>query len=186
MAPSPGQRSPRKSASEPGGTATGGPSLLDPQAAAAVRRATLATVRTLGAGASISSRVVARATVVTFKWLWPRARKLGAAIGRGSWRATSATATWLWAHRGGVARLGHRGLWWAALAILIWVGQALLSADGDPELVEVALLWFAAGLTMSVMVLLGAPEKRMRVAAFALASGHGSLAALAWVVASGG
>jgi hypothetical protein len=184
MASSPGQRSSRKSASEPGETPAAAPSLLDPEAAAAVRRATLATVRTLVAGASTTSRVVARATVVTCKWLWPRARSLGAAIGRGTWRATSVTATWLWAHRGGITRLGHRGLWWTALAILIWVGQALLSADGNPELVEVALLWFAAGLTMSVMVLLGAPEKRMRVAAFALASGHGSLAALAWVVAT--
>lgn len=149
-----------------------------------MRRATLATVRTLVAGVSTTSRVVARATVVTCKWLWPRMRKLGAALGRGTWRATSATAAWFWSHRGVVARLGHRGLWWAALAILIWVGRALLSADGNPELVEVALSWFAAGLMMSVVVLLGAPEKRMRVAAFALASGHGSLAALAWVVAS--
>jgi hypothetical protein len=31
---------------------------------------------------------------------------------------------------------------------------------------------------MSVLVLLGAPETRMRVAALALAGGHGSLAAL--------
>jgi hypothetical protein len=186
MASSPGQRSSRKSVSEPGETPAVPRSLVDPEAAAAVRRATLATVRTLGAGASTTSRVVARATVVTCKWLWPRMRKLGAALGRGAWRATSATAAWFWTHRGGVARVGHRGLWWGALAILIWVGQALLSADGDPELVEVALLWFAAGLTMSVMVLLGAPEKRMRLAAFALASGHGSLAALAWVVASAG
>jgi hypothetical protein len=186
MASSPSQRSPRKSAPEPGETPAARPSLVDPDAAAAVRRATLATVRTLVAGASVSSRVVARASVVTCKWLWPRARRLSAAIGRGMWRATSATTSWLWTHRGGVARLGHRGLWWAALAILILVGQALLSADGNPELVEVALLWFAAGLTMSVMVLIGAPETRMRVAAFALASGHGSLAALAWVVASAG
>jgi hypothetical protein len=184
MASSPEQRSSRKTASEPGETPVAAPSLLDPEAAAAVRRATLATVRTLVAGASTTSRVVARATVVTCKWLWPRTRKLSVVIGRGLWRATSATASWLWTRRRGVAGLTHRGLWWTALAILIWVGQALLSADGDPELVEVALLWFVAGLTMSVMVLVGAPETRMRVAAFALASGHGSLAALAWVVAS--
>jgi hypothetical protein len=186
MASSPEQRSSRKTASEPGETPAAAPSLLDPEAAAAVRRATLSTVRMLVAGTSTTSRVVARATVVSCKWLWPRMRKLGAAIGRGTWRASSATASWFWTRRGGVARLTHRGLWWTALAILIWVGQALLSADGDPELVEVALLWFAAGLTMSVMVLLGAPEARMRFAAFALASGHGSLAALAWVVSSAG
>ncbi len=130
------------------------------------------------------ARLVARATVVTCKWLWPRLRALSIALGRGAWRGTCATAKWLWPRRGTLTRVAHRGLWWGALAILIWVGQALLSADGDPELVEVALLWFAAGLTMSVMVLLGAPETRMRVAAFALASGHGSLAALAWVVAN--
>jgi hypothetical protein len=180
MASAPDQRSSRKTASEPGETPAAAPSLVDPQAAAAVRRATLTTVRTLVAVA----RVVARATVVTCKWLWPRTRRLSVAIGRGTWRATSATLAWLWNRRRGVAGLAHRGLWWTALAILIWVGQALLSADGNPEVVEVALLWFAAGLTMSVMVLVGAPETRMRVAAFALASGHGSLAALAWVVAS--
>jgi hypothetical protein len=92
-----------------------------------------------------------------------------------------ATGGWLWTRKRGVAGLGHRLLWWAALAILVLVGQALLTADGDPELVGAALMWFAAGLSMSVLVLLGAPEKRMRLAAFALASGHGSLAALAWV-----
>jgi hypothetical protein len=81
-------------------------------------------------------------------------------------------------------RIGHRGLWWGALAILVLVGRALLSADGDPELVEVATLWLGAGLSMSVLVLLGAPEKRMRVAAFALAGGHGSLGLLAWIAAA--
>ena len=94
------------------------------------------------------------------------------------------TATWLWAQRSGVRRLMHRGLWWGALAILVLVGRALLSPDGDPELIEAAMLWFGAGLSMSVLVLLGAPETRMRVAAFALAGGHGSFAALAWIVIS--
>ena len=184
MADSPGQRSSRPTAPEPEETASGGTPWADPEAADAVRRVTLTTVRVLTVGTSTTARVVARAAVGTTKWLWPRVRTLSSAIGRGSWRAVSATANWLWPRRGGLTRLAHRGLWWTALAILIWVGQALLSADGDPELVEVAMLWFAAGLTMSVMVLLGAPETRMRVAAFALASGHGSLAALAWVVAT--
>jgi hypothetical protein len=64
---------------------------------------------------------------------------------------------------------------------LVIVGRALLSAEGDPELVGAALLWFALGLSMSVLVLLSAVEPRLRLAAVALAGGHGSLAALAWV-----
>jgi hypothetical protein len=184
MAPSPDERPPRPAAAETAENRAGSAFLVDPEAAAAVRRATLATARVLLGGSARMARLVARATVVTCKWLWPRLRALSIALGRGAWRGTCATAKWLWPRRGTLTRVAHRGLWWGALGILIWVGQALLSADGDPELVEVALLWFAAGLTMSVMVLLGAPETRMRVAAFALASGHGSLAALAWVVAN--
>lgn len=184
MASSPDERSARKDDPKAAESAAAGPFLVDPQAAAAVRRATLVTARVIGAVVSTTWRVTARATVVACKWSWPRLRDGTVWIGRNVWRGVSKTAKWLWPRRGGLARIAHRGLWWGALAILIWVGQALLSADGNPELVEVALMWFAAGLTMSVMVLLGAPETRMRVAAFALASGHGSLAALAWVVAS--
>jgi hypothetical protein len=95
------------------------------------------------------------------------------------------TGRWTWSRKRPLTQIGHRLLWWAALAILVLVGQALLSADGDPELVGAALIWFAAGCSMSVLVLLGAVEKRMRVAALALASGHGSLAALAWIACVG-
>jgi hypothetical protein len=117
--------------------------------------------------------------------LWPRASKLAVWLAKTSWRGLSRSLRWLWTQRSGLTRIGHRGLWWGALAILLLVGRALLSADGDPELVEVATLWLGAGLSMSVLVLLGAPEPRMRVAAFALASGHGSLGVLAWVAAAG-
>ncbi|HLT35182.1 MAG TPA: hypothetical protein VK034_02830, partial [Enhygromyxa sp.] len=117
----------------------------------------------------------------TARWAGPRLRSIATASGRGLGRALAWTGRWTWAHKRGVAGLGHRMLWWGALAILVLVGRALLSADGDPELVGAALLWFVAGLSMSTLVLIGAPEKRMRLAAFALASGHGSLAALAWV-----
>lgn len=157
--------------------------LVDPETVAAVRQATLAFVGAVATGGSTASRSVARASVVAGKWLGPRLVELGVAIAKGLWWAASGSASWLWTQRGGVVRLMHRGLWWGALAILLLVGRALLSTDGNPELVEAALLWFCAGLSMSVLVLVGAPETRMRVAAFALAGGHGSLAALAWLVA---
>gem|GEM_PF-7117745 len=62
------------------------------------------------------------------------------------------------------------------------VGRALLGSAGDPEILASATLWFASGLAMSVLVLVGAPETRMRVSAFALASGHGGFCLLAWLV----
>jgi len=158
--------------------------LVDPEAVVAVRRATARTVHALVTAARSGAQLASRGSVVSARWLWPRLSKAAATLVSGSWRALSSTLRWLWARRGGLARIGHRGLWWGALAILVFVGRALLSTDGDPELIEVAMLWFGAGLSMSVLVLVGAPETRMRVAAFALASGHGSLAALAWVVAS--
>jgi hypothetical protein len=127
------------------------------------------------------ARVIAEVTVASARWAGPRLAKVAGAVGRGSWRALSRLGTWTWAHKRGVAGLGHRLMWWAALAILVLVGRALLSAEGDPELVGAALIWFSLGLSMSVLVLLGAPEKRMRMAAVALAGGHGSLAALAWI-----
>lgn len=127
---------------------------------------------------------IAGGTALSAKWLWPRMSKLAVTVAGASWRALGSSLRWLWTQRNALTRIGHRGLWWGALAILVLVGRALLSADGDPELVEVATLWLGAGLSMSVLVLLGAPEKRMRVAAFALASGHGSLGLLAWIVAT--
>lgn len=154
--------------------------LVDPETVAAARRATLVFVGSL----ATASRAIAGATIVAGTWLGPRLAKLGVMIGKGLWSAVSGTATWLWRQRTGVRRLMHRGMWWGALAILVLVGQALLGTNGDPELIEAAMLWFGAGLSMSVLVLLGAPEARMRVAAFALASGHGSLATLAWLVIS--
>jgi hypothetical protein len=194
MASKPGKRSPRKStasaarAGKSGAASSGAPRqppLVDPEAVAAVRRTTAKTVRALVTATRRGSRALGRATIISANWLWPRLSRLAATVGRGVWRGLSAASRWAWIQRKALTRVAHRGLWWGALAILVLVGRALLAADGDPELVEVAVLWFVAGLSMSVLVLLGAPEKRMRVAAFALASGHGSLAALAWVVGIG-
>jgi hypothetical protein len=158
--------------------------LADPETVAKVSRATARSVHAVVTASSTVGRFVARHCVAAAKWTWPRLRRLASACGRSSWRAISASASWTWTHKRPLTRVGHRLLWWAALAILLLVGRALLSADGDPELVGAALMWFAIGGSMSVLVLLAASEKRMRVAALALASGHGSLAALAWIAAS--
>ncbi|PRQ01064.1 hypothetical protein ENSA5_27460 [Enhygromyxa salina] len=180
MAPSPGKRSARKStvgAGKSSNSRAKPPPLVDPEAVAAVREATTKTVHAL----TTAARALAGATAVSARWLWPRLARATVISAAALGRALSSSGAWLWTRRSGVARIGHRGLWWGALAILVLVGRALLSAEGDPELVEVALLWFGAGLSMSVLVLVSAPETRMRVAAFALASGHASLAALTWV-----
>ena len=158
--------------------------MVDPDTVAKVSRATAKSAHTVITGIGAAARFVAKHSRVAATWATPRLTALAVAVGRGLWRAITATWRWTWSHKRGVAGVGHRLLWWGALVILVWVGRALLSADGDPELVGAALIWFALGLSMSVLVLLGAPEKRMRVAAVALASGHGSLAALAWVACS--
>ena len=159
--------------------------MVDPETVAKVSKVTARSVHAVVTGTSKVARVVADVSVGTARWIGPRVAKVARAIGGGLWWALSKLGGWTWAHKRGVAGVGHRMLWWGALAILVLVGRALLSADGDPELVEAALLWFPLGLSMSVLVLLGAPEKRMRVAAVALAGGHGSLAALAWVTCVG-
>jgi hypothetical protein len=171
MAAKPGKRSPRKS-------------LSDPETVEKVSRVTAKSVHAVVTAISSAARFTARNSVALARWLWPRLRRYGGALGRLVWRVLSATGGFGWTHKRGLAQIGHRLLWWAALAILVLVGQALLSADGNPELVGAALIWFAVGWSMSVLVLLSASEKRMRVAALALAGGHGSLAALAWIACS--
>jgi hypothetical protein len=187
MGSSPGKRSPRKTGvtTTVGATGPQQPPLVDPETVAKVRYATARSMHVVVSTARTTWHAIATATVFSATWLWPRVSKLAVWSAGASWRGLGIAARWLWSQRKGLMRLGHRGLWWGALAILLLVGRALLSADGDPELVEVATLWLGAGLSMSVLVLLGAPEPRMRVAAFALAGGHGSLALLAWIAVAG-
>jgi hypothetical protein len=173
----PGQRPSRKPSPKR-------PGMVDPETVAKVSRATAKGVHAVVTACTTVARLVAEVSVATARWAGPRLRTVALATGRGTWTALAWLGTWTWAHKRGVAGLGHRLMWWAALAILVLVGRALLSAEGDPELVGAALLWFSVGLSMSVLVLLGAPEKRMRVAAVALAGGHGTLAALAWITVS--
>jgi hypothetical protein len=175
MAVQPGKRSPRKPS----------PVLADPETVAKVSRATAKGVHAVVTAIGAVAGFMARNSVALAKWAAPRISTLVVAVAIATWRGIAAIGRWTWSHKRGVAGVGHRLLWWGALAILVLVGRALLSADGDPELVGAALLWFGVGLSMSVLVLLGAPEKRMRLAAVALAGGHGSLAALAWVACSG-
>jgi hypothetical protein len=80
-------------------------------------------------------------------------------------------------------RLGHRLSWWAALALLVLVGRALFGDGGSPgdELwLESTFTWFVVGLALAGVVLLTAPEPRMRRAAFVLAGSHGAMALLVW------
>ncbi len=159
--------------------------MVDPETVTKVSRATAKGVHAIVTAIGAVAGFTARNSVAFAKWAAPRVRVLAGAVGRGSWAMIRAVGRWSWAHKRGVAGVGRRLLWWGALAILVLVGRALMSADGDPELVGAALIWVFVGLSMSVLVLLGAPEKRMRLAALALAGGHGSLAALAWVASSG-
>ena len=167
------------SAAAPSSKAAGG--FADPQTVEAVRRATVALITGLQQGRGVARELALRGAGFTAREIWPRLRDGSVFLATGFVRVLGFVVGGLWTQRRVLARIGHRGLWWGALAILVIVGRALLSAEGDPELVGLALTYLAAGLSMSVLVLLSAPETRMRVAAFALASGHGSLAALAWV-----
>lgn len=79
-------------------------------------------------------------------------------------------------------------MWWVALGLLIVVGRGLFGLDSGLELAwfddawfEHALAWLIAGLALAGLVLLSAPEARLRRAAFVLAGAHGSLALLVWV-----
>lgn len=153
----------------------------DPETVEAVRRATVALIASVQNASGVIRELAGRGAAFTIRELWPRLRDASVFLAGGFARVLGFIVGGLWNQRRVVARIGHRGLWWGALAILVIVGRALLSAEGDPEMVELALTYLAAGLSMSVLVLLSAPETRMRVAAFALASGHGSLAALVWV-----
>lgn len=156
--------------------------LVDPETVEAVRRAMVRGGELLreGVGGALvtAGRAVGRGCVAAARWVWPRLRRASVATAQLSWRGLSSAARWSWAKRELLTRMGHRALWWGALAILVLVGQALLSGAGDAELLESAFFWFVGGLSMSVLVLVGAPETRMRVGAFALASGHGALGLL--------
>ena len=159
--------------------------MVNPETVAKVSRATARTMHAVVTAVSTVARFTAKHVSAGVTWAAPRVAALVVALAKAGWRGLAAVGRWTWSHKRGVAGVGHRLMWWIALAILVLVGRALLSADGDPELVGAALMWFGVGLSMSVLVLLGAPDKRMRVAAVALAGGHGSFAALAWVACSG-
>jgi len=178
------KRSPRKGRSKPAKAAPE-PTLVDPETVEKVRRATAACMRSLERVVQTGGRACVDATVAAAIWLGPRLRDGALAVLGALGRGTAGAARWSWERRSGLARVGQRGLWWLALAILVVVGRALLSADGDPELVELSVLYLSAGLSMSLLVMLSAPEARMRLAALALAGGHGSLAALALVASTG-
>lgn len=162
------------------------PPLVDPEVVAKVRRGTARAGRVV---AEVSARVGgtawsvgSRGAVRAASWLWPRLKRGAVAAARALARALAWSAKWCWGERKGIARASHRVLWWGALAILVLVGRALLSSHDDPELLASATFWFASGLAMSVLVLLGAPETRMRIGAVALAGGHGAACVLAWLV----
>lgn len=182
-----GKPSPRPSASARSRTGAGprrapgrpspGP-LLDPEAVIAVRDATTRFVR----GLSRTSKAAIRALAAAARWLAPRLRAAVLASLRATGHGLARGSRWLWRHRESLARVTHRLLWWGALALLVAAGHGLLASEGPPTFVERAPLVFAIGLAMSVLVVLRAPEPRMRAAALALAGGHGALGLLAYLI----
>ncbi|MFV8755197.1 hypothetical protein ACNOYE_32005 [Nannocystaceae bacterium ST9] len=178
----PGTRS--SSASERPAREAGESSLrADPEAVAAARDATVKLVQALGQLGAGSARRLASGLRAGGRWAWPHLRRAAIGSARASARASRDAARWCWTRRVALVRVGHRVLWWAALALLVLVGRALLGegrAPGDELWLSATLLWFGIGLAMASVVLLTAPETRMRRAAFALASSHGALALLVW------
>jgi hypothetical protein len=155
----------------------------DPEAVAAARDATVKVVVTLGNSGARLTRSVGRGLARAARWAWPRLRGAAIATARATWRASSRAARWCWAQRVTLVRVGHRLLWWGALALLVLVGRALLGDGGssiDDLWLDSSFAWFVVGLAMASVVLLTAPETRMRRAAFALAGSHGAMALLVW------
>ena len=108
----------------------------------------------------------------------PVLRELSALSGR----ALGYLATLALRHRVPIFRLSHRVMWWGALALMLVAGRALLGGLGDGVPMDSTHLYFGAGLALCCVVLVFAAERRMRVAAFLLGSGHGAIALLAWLV----
>jgi hypothetical protein len=160
-----------------------GPLGADPEAVAAARDATVKLVVGLGRAGARLTRAFARGMAVAARWTWPHLRLAAIVTGRATARASVRAARWCWTQKVTLARVGHRLLWWTALALLVLVGRALFVDGGSPldELwLESTFTWFVLGLAMAGVVLLTAPETRMRRAAFALAGSHGAMALLVW------
>lgn len=155
----------------------------DPETVAAARDATVKAVVALGQAGARLTRSLARALAFGGRWAWPHLRRAVLATTRATARASARAARWCWTQRVTLVRVGHRLLWWTALALLVLVGRALLGDGASPgaELwLDSTLAWFVLGLALACVVLITAPETRMRRAAFALAGSHGALALLVW------
>jgi len=85
-------------------------------------------------------------------------------------------------HRLVAFRVSHRVMWWAALVVLFVAGRALLGGLETAPWVDRVHVQFTVGLILCAMVLVLAAERRLRVAAFVLGTGHGAFALLAWLV----
>ncbi len=160
-----------------------GPLRADPETVAAARDATLASLAALSRGTIRVGRALAQGLVVGGRWTWPHLRRAVIGLASMAKRATTSALRWGWTRRVALARVGHRLLWWTALVLLVLVGRALLgegASPGDELWVGSMLTWFVLGLGLAGVVLLTAPETRMRRAAFALAASHGALALLVW------
>lgn len=169
---SPSERSPRETKK--------GPAPRDPEAVAA---ATLAFVIARAGELARVSRAAAVQVRVGARWAWPHLRRAALGTARALGSASASVSRWCWTRRVGLARVGQRVLWWSALALLVLAGRALLGeggAPGDELWLRSTLLWFVLGSAMASVVLITAPELRMRRAAFALAGSHGALALLVW------
>lgn len=174
---------PESTSERPSREARSGALGADPETVAAARDATVKAVVALGHAGAGLTRSLARALAVGGRWAWPRLRRISITTTRATARASVRATRWCWTQRVTLVRVGHRLLWWTALALLMLVGLALLGEGGSPgaELVQDSMLsWFVLGLAMAGVVLLTAPETRMRRAAFALAGSHGTLALLVW------
>lgn len=170
--PSSSERSPREAAK---GLST------SEETRAAARDATL---RFVSAATRVGVQLtggLARGLRASARWMWPRLRRAAIVTGGGLARASVRAARWCWTQRVALTRVGHRLLWWTALVLLVLAGRALLgegTGPGDELWLGSMLQWFVIGLAMAGVVLLTAPEPRMRRAAFALAGSHGALALL--------
>jgi hypothetical protein len=114
-----------------------------------------------------------------------RWRPLGRGVARGlafAARVVGAVGSTAWERRDVLGRVGHRLACGLAFVLLWLAGRAFLGDGADPSLAAWLEPAFITGLTLAALVVLLAPERRLRLAGLALAAAHGTAAVLGVVV----
>ncbi len=97
-----------------------------------------------------------------------------------SWTVRSA-----FRHRTALAVIGSRGAWLAALWLLVDAACAIFDVRQSVQ-PDTQLLQLGGGLALCWLVVVTSSHRRLRWAAIALGTAHGTLGLLLWTVTGGG